>query len=122
MDGISRTIFEEEAYQGGKGIEQEADNEEVDDQEDDGATAHLGDWANSSGEASRHARGSSLIRTASRRKLEHKVVAVAMRTIQLADRPSCQGSSKVIVAATSPSLQIVPRRVVWAISSRTSKG
>ena len=43
MDGISRTIFEEEAYEGGEGIEEEADNEEVDDQEDDGATAHLGD-------------------------------------------------------------------------------
>jgi hypothetical protein len=42
VDGISRTIFEEEAYEGGEGIEEEADNEEVDDQEDDSASAHLG--------------------------------------------------------------------------------
>jgi hypothetical protein len=42
VDGISRTIFEEEAYEGGEGIEEEADNEEVDDQEDDSAAAHPG--------------------------------------------------------------------------------
>ncbi len=43
MDSIAGAVFEEERDQGAEGVDQEADYEEVDDEEDDGAAAHRGD-------------------------------------------------------------------------------
>jgi hypothetical protein len=47
-------------------------------------------------------------------KLYNNVVAVVIRTIQFAGRPSCQGSSKVIASATFPSFEtcVKERRLV----------
>ncbi len=57
MDGIAGAIFEEEADEGGEGVEEEANDEEVDDEKDDGAAAHLGDFSSSEGERRASTRG-----------------------------------------------------------------
>jgi len=43
VDGIAGAVFEEQGDEVAKGVEQETDYDEVDDEEDDGAAAHLGD-------------------------------------------------------------------------------
>jgi hypothetical protein len=43
VDSIASAVFKEERDRGTKGVDEEADYKEVDDEEDDGASAHLGD-------------------------------------------------------------------------------
>jgi hypothetical protein len=43
VDGIAGAVFEEQGDEVAEGVEQEADYDEVDNEEDDGAAAHLGD-------------------------------------------------------------------------------
>jgi len=43
VDSIASAVFKEEKDQGAKGVDEEADYKEVDDEEDDGGSAHLGD-------------------------------------------------------------------------------
>jgi hypothetical protein len=57
VDGIAGAVFEEEADEGGEGVEEEADDKEVDDEEDDGAAAHLGDFPSSEDEGREYTRG-----------------------------------------------------------------
>jgi hypothetical protein len=41
VDSIASAVFEEERDEGAEGVDKEADYDEVDDQEDDGAATHL---------------------------------------------------------------------------------